>query len=152
MAEALRLAEAGHGRTGPNPSVGCVICDRDGHVIAAARTADGGRPHAEETALEGIGDRAKGGVAYVTLEPCRERSSGDPSCSERLLSAGVSRVVVAIKDEHPNGAGGHDRLRAQGVRVELGLKRERAARLYRAFFEHAKTQGQDQPSTEPARS
>lgn len=146
MGRAMGLAEAGHGRTAQNPSVGCVICDRDGHVIAAARTGDGGRPHAEETALDGMGDRAKGGTAYVTLEPCRERSSGDPSCSERLVAAGVSRVVVAIKDQHPNGAGGHDRLRTHGVRVEVGLKRDRAARLYRAFFEHAKIQGQAQPS------
>lgn len=141
MAEAMRLAEAGHGRTGANPSVGCVICDREGIVIAAARTADGGRPHAEETALEGMGDRAKGGVAYVTLEPCRQRSSGEPSCSERLVAAGVSRIVVAIEDEHPNGAGGLGRLRAHGLRVEVGLKQYRAAHLYRAFFEHAKTQG-----------
>jgi pyrimidine deaminase RibD-like protein len=141
MAEAMRLAEAGHGRTGANPSVGCVICDRDGNVIAAARTGDGGRPHAEETALGSIGERARGGTAYVTLEPCRERSTGEPSCSERFVAAGVSRVVVAIEDEHPKGAGGHDRLRAHGLRVEVGLKRGRAARLYRAFFEHAKTQG-----------
>jgi len=141
MGLALRLAEAGHGQTGDNPSVGCVICDRDGHVIAVARTADGGRPHAEETALESLGERARGGVAYVTLEPCRERSTGEPSCSERLVEAGVARVVVAIDDEHPNGAGGIARLRARGVRVEVGLKRGRAARLYRGFFEHAKTRG-----------
>ena len=141
MAEAMRLAEAGHGRTGANPSVGCVICDREGTVIAAARTADGGRPHAEETALGSVGERARGGTAYVTLEPCRQRSSGEPSCSERLVAAGVSRIVVAIEDEHPNGAGGLGRLRAHGLRVEVGLKQYRAARLYRAFFEHAKTQG-----------
>ncbi|MEO0815692.1 MAG: bifunctional diaminohydroxyphosphoribosylaminopyrimidine deaminase/5-amino-6-(5-phosphoribosylamino)uracil reductase RibD [Pseudomonadota bacterium] len=139
MAEALRLAEAGQGRTGANPSVGCVICDRDGHVIAAARTGDGGRPHAEESALEGLGSRADGGTAYVTLEPCRQRSTGSPSCSERLLAAGIARVVVAIADEHPQGAGGNDRLQAAGVRVSLGLKQAYAARLYRDFFEHAKT-------------
>ncbi|MEL6661625.1 MAG: bifunctional diaminohydroxyphosphoribosylaminopyrimidine deaminase/5-amino-6-(5-phosphoribosylamino)uracil reductase RibD [Pseudomonadota bacterium] len=141
MGLALGLASSGFGRTGDNPSVGCVICDRDGHVIAAARTADGGRPHAEETALAGLGNRAEGGTAYVTLEPCRERSTGDPSCSERLVEAGLARVVVALKDEHPNGAGGLGRLRTAGVTVEVGLKAAQAARLYRDFFERAKSQG-----------
>ncbi|MEM1149630.1 MAG: bifunctional diaminohydroxyphosphoribosylaminopyrimidine deaminase/5-amino-6-(5-phosphoribosylamino)uracil reductase RibD [Pseudomonadota bacterium] len=141
MGHALRLAKAGYGLTGDNPSVGCLICDRDGHVIAAARTGDGGRPHAEEAALKTVGDRAIGGTAYVTLEPCRERSTGTASCSERLLDAGISRVVVAIADEHPQGAGGHERLRAHGVRVDVGLKHDQAARLYRGFFEHAKTHG-----------
>ncbi|MEM9740066.1 MAG: riboflavin biosynthesis protein RibD [Pseudomonadota bacterium] len=141
MGEAFRLAEAGYGRTGANPSVGCIICDRDGHVIAAARTGDGGRPHAEEIALQGIGNRAGNGTAYVTLEPCRERSTGAPSCSERLIEAGVARVVVALADEHPQGAGGNDRLSGQGVRVELGLKQAKAMRLYRGFFDHAKSAG-----------
>ena len=139
MGRALRLAAEGYGRTGDNPSVGCVICNVDGVPIAEARTADGGRPHAEEIALERAGAAARGGVAYVTLEPCRERSSGAPSCSARLLEAGISRVLVAVLDEHPQGAGGIARLKAAGVDVETGLKAPAALPLYRGFFEHAKT-------------
>lgn len=139
MGLALAAARSGQGRTGDNPSVGCVICNRDGHLVAIARTADGGRPHAEGQALDIAGEAARGGTAYVTLEPCRERSNGEPSCSSLLTDAGIARVVAAIADPHPNGAGGSEALRGAGVRVETGLKRTAAARLYRGFFQRAKT-------------
>ncbi|MEM6946694.1 MAG: riboflavin biosynthesis protein RibD [Pseudomonadota bacterium] len=137
MAEAIRWAETGLRRTGDNPSVGCVVCDRDGHVIAAARTGDGGRPHAEEAALADVGAAAEGGTAYVTLEPCRERSTGAPACSERLVAAGLDRVVIALRDLHPLGAGGLARLARSGVRIQIGLKAQAAAPLYRDFFARA---------------
>lgn len=114
MAYAARLARAQTGRTGTNPAVGCVIVLGD-TVLAAAATADGGRPHAEETALAALAGRADGATAYVTLEPCRERSDGSPGCSQRLVDAGVIRVVFAMTDPHPKGAGGLERLRAHGV-------------------------------------
>ena len=139
MGQAMALACRQHGRTGENPAVGCVVTDRHGHVIAAAATADGGRPHAEEQALAAAGERARGGTVYVTLEPCRLRSNGEPACSVRLLDSGVDRVVVAVADAHPQGAGGIGRLRAAGVRVAVGLKGEAARRLYRDFFRSAKT-------------
>ena len=74
MRRALDLAELQHGRTGVNPSVGCVILDRDGNKLSEAATGDGGRPHAEQIALASIAvGAAVGGTAYVTLEPCRQR-------------------------------------------------------------------------------
>lgn len=107
------------GQTAPNPVVGCVIV-RDGHVLAEAATAPGGRPHAEERALEGVD--ARGATAYVTLEPCGARSSGTASCSERLVAAGVARVVYACEDPSPLASGqGFERLVAAGVPVERGL-------------------------------
>ncbi len=138
MGRALALAGRHHGLTGDNPSVGCVVTDRDGQVIAEAVTAPGGRPHAEEQALERAADRARGGTVYVTLEPCRLRSNGEPACSVRLLDSGIDRVVIAIADQHPQGAGGISRLRAAGVRVEVGLKSAEAGRLYRGFFRTAR--------------
>ena len=137
MGRALQLAKSGQGLTGDNPSVGCLIFDAYDDLAGAARTGDGGRPHAEELAVQQAGDRARSGTAYVTLEPCRERSSGEPSCSERLLDAGIARVVIAIRDSHPQGAGGIQRLLASGLDVQVGLKREEAAALYRGFFERA---------------
>ena len=64
---------------------------------------------------------------------------GAPSCSERLVAAGLGRVIVAIRDEHPQGAGGLDRLAGAGLAVEVGLKARAARALYRDFFEHAKS-------------
>jgi len=142
MGRALRLARAHHGQTGKNPSVGCVILDADGQVVGEAATATGGRPHAEERALAVAGPNARGGTAYVTLEPCRLRSNGDPACSIRLIDSGVARIVVALADPHPQGAGGLARLRAAGLRVELGLKARDARALYRDFFQHAKREAE----------
>ncbi|MEH6809175.1 MAG: bifunctional diaminohydroxyphosphoribosylaminopyrimidine deaminase/5-amino-6-(5-phosphoribosylamino)uracil reductase RibD [Hyphomonas oceanitis] len=135
MGRALGLARLNQGLTGPNPSVGCVILDADGHIIGDGVTGLGGRPHAEEIALDEAGPRALGGTAYVTLEPCRERSSGTPSCSTRLKDAGVARVVCAISDPHPLAEGGITALRQAGTRVEIGLGERVAARLYRGFFQ-----------------
>jgi diaminohydroxyphosphoribosylaminopyrimidine deaminase/5-amino-6-(5-phosphoribosylamino)uracil reductase len=91
-------------------------------IVSEAVTGVGGRPHAEEQAVEIAGEAARGAVAYVTLEPCGQRSSGAPSCADRLIEAGVVRVVAACRDPHPYASGrGPDRLRAAGVAVEVGL-------------------------------
>lgn len=132
MRRALSLALPGVGLTGDNPSVGCVIV-RDGVVIAEARTGDGGRPHAEEQAVALVD--ARGATAYVTLEPCAKRTSGAASCSDALIHAGVARVVIAVSDPHPFAAGvGVERLRAAGVRVELGLLADEARAQNADFF------------------
>jgi len=134
MGRALALAALNQGLTGENPSVGCVILDKHGHIVGEGVTGHGGRPHAEEIALDEAGARAKGGTAFVTLEPCRERSSGAASCSNKLVSAGIARVVVAIEDPHPTARDGLRILREAGVRVEAGRGKARAARLYVWFF------------------
>ena len=130
MRRAIAVAQANHGLTAPNPSVGCVI-EKDGVVIGEAATAPGGRPHAEEQVLAGLGEAARGAVAYVTLEPCGARSSGATSCAERLADAGVTRVVVACADPSPFASGqGIRRLREAGLTVEVGLLADEAAPLY----------------------
>lgn len=133
MQRALELARAQLGRTAPNPSVGCVIVV-NGAIVGEGATGDGGRPHAEEAALVKAGDRARNATAYVTLEPCSERSSGEPSCSERLMSAGVTCVIIACPDPHPKGAHGAARLRDAGIVVESGLMQADAERLNAGFF------------------
>jgi len=133
MRRAIALAGANLGATGDNPSVGCVIV-RDGVVVGEGATGVGGRPHAEEQALDQAGDRARGATAYVTLEPCGERSSGAASCGERLVLAGVARVVIACEDPSVLAAGrGLGRLRGAGVAVELGLLCDEARALYGAY-------------------
>ncbi|HEX5776448.1 MAG TPA: bifunctional diaminohydroxyphosphoribosylaminopyrimidine deaminase/5-amino-6-(5-phosphoribosylamino)uracil reductase RibD [Caulobacteraceae bacterium] len=129
MRRAIAVALPNVGRTAPNPCVGCVIV-RDGEVIAEASTAEGGRPHAEERALAGVD--ARGATAYVTLEPCGARSAGGLSCSERLMEAGVSRVVIACEDASPYASGqGAERLRTAGITVEIGLLADEAAAALR---------------------
>ena len=130
MRRAIALARARVGLTGDNPSVGCVIV-RDGVVLGEAATAEGGRPHAEEQALDQAGAAARGATAYVTLEPCGERSAGHASCGARLVDAGVNRVVAACADASALAAGrGPQRLTTAGVVYDLGLLRAEARLLY----------------------
>src|SRR5689334_7616263 len=115
MQRALALAAPGVGRTGDNPSVGCVIV-KDGAVVGEAATGDGGRPHGEEEALIRAGENARGASAYITLEPCAHRSNGALSCSDLLIRAHIARVVIATRDPHSMAAGvGIERLRAAGT-------------------------------------
>ncbi len=133
MARAIALAQAGVGQTGDNPSVGCVIV-RDASVVGEGATGAGGRPHAEEVALAQAGGAARGATAYVTLEPCGERSSGALSCGERLVRAGIVRVVIACDDASVMAAGaGLARLQAAGVVAEVGLLSAEAAALYATY-------------------
>ncbi len=123
MRRAIRLSRRGF--PAPNPHVGCVIL-RGGVVVGEGWHAYAGGPHAEAVALAGAGDAARGGEAFVTLEPCAHHGR-TPPCADALLVAGIARVVAACADPNPRAAGGLARLAAHGVRTEVGLLREEAA-------------------------
>lgn len=135
MAAAIRLARRNLGRTGTNPSVGCLIV-RDGMVVGRGVTALGGRPHAEPVALAEAGDLAKGATAYVTLEPCAHHGA-TPPCARTLITAGIARVVTAVvdPDERVNSKG-HAMLRTADVAVETGLLEAEARRDLAAYLVH----------------
>lgn len=121
MKRALDVARTHLGLTAPNPCVGCVIV-KNGEVIAEGATGVGGRPHAEEVALAAAGEAARGAIVYVTLEPCGQRSAQGPSCAERLIAAGVMKMISACGDASPYASGkGLAALRAAGVAVETGM-------------------------------
>ena len=133
MTGALSLAARNLGDTWPNPSVGCVIV-KNGAVIGRGWTRSGGRPHAETAALKRAGDSAKGGDAYVTLEPCSYRGQ-TPPCTEALISAGIARVIVAAEDRNPKVSGaGIKQLQDAGVAVETGVCQAEAAKINAGFF------------------
>ncbi len=69
-------------------------------------------------ALDRAGERARGATLYVTMEPCVHHGK-TPPCVDRVLAAGVSRVVVGSLDPNPEAGGGLERLRAEGVEAEL---------------------------------
>ncbi|MEV0968670.1 bifunctional diaminohydroxyphosphoribosylaminopyrimidine deaminase/5-amino-6-(5-phosphoribosylamino)uracil reductase RibD [Microtetraspora glauca] len=127
MRRAIALAARGLGTTSPNPVVGCVVLDAAASVVGEGFHAYAGGPHAEVVALREAGERARGGTAYVTLEPCNHTGRTGP-CAEALLAAGVARVVVAVTDPNPVAAGGVTRLRERGVRVDTGVLTEEAER------------------------
>src|SRR4051794_5480790 len=99
MREALALAERGRGTTRPNPVVGAVVV-RDGVAVADGFHVRAGGPHAEIEAFTQLGGRAQGATLYVTLEPCCHSGRTGP-CTDAVLAAGISRVVVGCRDENP---------------------------------------------------
>ncbi|MEZ0339733.1 bifunctional diaminohydroxyphosphoribosylaminopyrimidine deaminase/5-amino-6-(5-phosphoribosylamino)uracil reductase RibD [Mycobacterium sp. pV006] len=127
MAAAIEQGERVKGRTYPNPPVGAVILDRDGQIAGVGATAPTGGPHAEVVALRSAGERAAGGTAVVTLEPCNH-TGRTPPCVEALLAAGVSAVAFAVTDPNPVAAGGAARLAAAGVRVTAGVSADTVTR------------------------
>ncbi len=143
MGLALALSRRSLGRTWPNPSVGAVVVGlREGRlaILGCGVTQPGGRPHGEAMAYEAAGAGAAGGTLYVALEPCAYSSvRGGIPCVERTLNAGIRRVVSAIEDPNPRIAGlGHALLRTAGLKVEVGLMREEAARIHRGHFRRAR--------------
>lgn len=120
MRLAIELSDQVKGTTYPNPPVGAVILDRDGDVAGVGATAPQGGPHAEVLALRRAGERAAGGTAVVTLEPCNHHGR-TPPCVDALLAAGVSAVVYAVADPNPLAAGGSARLAGSGVDTMSGV-------------------------------
>jgi len=118
MRRAIELAARGRCGTSPNPMVGAVVVDADGRVAGEGYHEFFGGPHAEVTALRAAGERARGGTLLVTLEPCAHHGK-TPPCVDAIVSAGVRRVVVAMRDPNSEASGGIDRLRAEGVDVNL---------------------------------
>ena len=132
MARALELAERGLYTTSPNPRVGCVIV-RDGAIVGEGWHERAGGAHAEVSALEAAGARARGASAYVTLEPCVHHGRTGP-CTEALIASGLSRVAAAVQDPNPLVAGqGLARLRAAGIASDVGLMEDEARELNIGF-------------------
>ena len=128
MRRAIELAAKGVGSTHPNPVVGCVITGPDGHPVGEGFHAVAGGPHAEVEALRMAGPRARGGTAYVTLEPCNHTGRTGP-CADALIEAGVTRVVYAVPDPNNQAAGGAEKLKSKNIRVEQGVLYDEAEAL-----------------------
>lgn len=126
MALAADQAQSVKGCTYPNPPVGAVILGADGDVAGVGATEPPGGAHAEIVALRSAGDRAAGGTAVVTLEPCNHHGRTGP-CVDALLEAGIAKVVYAVADPNPIASGGAERLRAAGVAVSWGLGADEVA-------------------------
>lgn len=134
MGEALDLARSVQFQTSPNPTVGALVVSSSGNVIGRGFHEGPGLAHAEVSALEEAGQAAKNGTLYCTLEPCTHLGRTGP-CVSKILAAEISRVVIAIEDPNPNvSGGGASYLRAQGLQVDVGVRRLEALKLNEYFF------------------
>lgn len=131
---ALDLAAKGIGLVSPNPLVGCVIVSADGEVVGEGTYFYDNVVHAEVFALEQAAKRAKGGTAYVSLEPHAHFGKTRP-CTDALIDAGIKRVVAPIEDPNPLVSGrGFAKLRESGIEVVTGILADEAAKLNEKFI------------------
>lgn len=136
MRRALFVAERGRGTTSPNPIVGAVIVSNDDIVVGQGAHRIAGGPHAEVIALEAAGAQARGATMYCTLEPCSHTGRTGPCC-ERVVAAGIARVVIAAGDPNPQVNGrGVRYLKEHGVVVEIAgdAEQREAAHQNGPFF------------------
>ncbi|HEU4794414.1 MAG TPA: bifunctional diaminohydroxyphosphoribosylaminopyrimidine deaminase/5-amino-6-(5-phosphoribosylamino)uracil reductase RibD [Pyrinomonadaceae bacterium] len=139
MARALDLAKQGVGQVSPGPLVGCVIVGPQGEIAGEGFYIYEELKHAETIALTMAGERARGGTAYVSLEP-HAHHGRTPPCTDALIAAGIKRVVAPIEDLNPKVSGkGFAHLRAAGLEVQTGLLAEEAAQLNEAYLHYMRT-------------
>src|SRR6516165_5005956 len=136
MHQALELARRGMALASPNPRVGAVVISAEGRVVGRGSHTYDGVKHAEVLAIESAGERAIGGTLYINLEPCSHVGRTGP-CVEAAISAGIKRVVAAMRDPNPLVAGrGFEQLKAAGVEVQEGLYESEARKLNEAFAKY----------------
>lgn len=86
----------------PSPdhyAVGALLADDAGQVLATGYTGESDPHfHAEEAALAKLGPAARPETLYTSLEPCTVRKSRPTPCTQLILAAGVSRVVLALRE------------------------------------------------------
>lgn len=131
---ALELAAEGIGRVSPSPLVGCVIVSPEGEIVGEGAYIFSEVTHAEIAALKQAGEKARGGTAYVSLEP-HAHHGRTPPCTEALINAGIRRVVCPIEDPNPLVSGkGFQELREAGIEVVTGILREAAEKQNEKFI------------------
>ncbi|HEX7723867.1 MAG TPA: bifunctional diaminohydroxyphosphoribosylaminopyrimidine deaminase/5-amino-6-(5-phosphoribosylamino)uracil reductase RibD [Pyrinomonadaceae bacterium] len=139
MQRALVLAAQGVGQVSPGPLVGTVIVDSNGEITGEGFYLYDQIKHAETVALERAGDKARGGTAYVSLEP-HAHQGRTPPCTDALIKAGIKRVVAPIEDPNPKVSGrGFAHLREAGVEVQTGVMTEEASRLNESYVHFMRT-------------
>ncbi len=138
MKQALALAKLALGQVSPNPAVGAVVV-KDGEVVGQGYTQPPGSWHAEVKALKQAGEKARGGVMYVTLEPCCYHSR-TPPCTQAIIAAGISEVHLAMLDPNPLVSGqGEDELEREDIKTYVGEHEEEAKEINEAYIKFITT-------------
>src|SRR5580704_2368202 len=136
MRRVLDLARAGVGLVSPNPAVGAVVVDTLGREVGVGTHTYEGVKHAEVLALEQAAGAARGGTLYLNLEPCSHQGRTGP-CADAVVAAGIRRVLCSMQDPNPQVAGrGFAKLRASGIKVEVGLFEAEAKKLNESFAKY----------------
>jgi diaminohydroxyphosphoribosylaminopyrimidine deaminase/5-amino-6-(5-phosphoribosylamino)uracil reductase len=135
LEKTLTLARKAEGFTSPNPIVGAVIV-KDNREISCGYHKKSGKAHAEIEAINNAKANLRGATLYVSLEPCCHFGK-TPPCVDKIINSGIKRVVLATKDPNPIVHGKSiNKLKKAGIKVSVGLLREKARRLNEVFFKN----------------
>lgn len=137
MTLALQLAQSTKGQTSPNPLVGAVLV-RDHQIVGLGANLKAEDPHAEILAIQMAGAKAKNSTLFITLEPCADFERSKP-CTEMIITSQISRVVIATLNPKHSGIG-IEALRQAGIKVEVGLLKEKAEEINKVFFHYITTE------------
>jgi diaminohydroxyphosphoribosylaminopyrimidine deaminase / 5-amino-6-(5-phosphoribosylamino)uracil reductase len=138
MARALELARQGRGLTSPNPMVGAVLV-KEGRIVAEGFHRYAEKNHAEVNAIEAAGNQTKGSTLYINLEPCSHYGR-TPPCVQRVIEAGIVRVVAAMQDPNPQVCGdGFRQIREAGIELNVGVGKLEAQFLNEAYSKYIQT-------------
>jgi diaminohydroxyphosphoribosylaminopyrimidine deaminase/5-amino-6-(5-phosphoribosylamino)uracil reductase len=134
MNEVIKLAKTGVGKTGYNPSVGCLIVRND-QIISKARTKNGGRPHAEHIAISKANSKELiGSTIYISLEPCCINKADKISCIEKIITSKISRVVIGTIDPNPEINGKSiEILKKHNIKTKIGILNDKCEELILGF-------------------
>lgn len=137
MKRCLELAEKGRGYVAPNPMVGSVLV-HEGRIIGEGYHQRYGEAHAEVNCINSVKQEDQGlisqSVLYVSLEPCAHFGK-TPPCADLIIRNKIPHVVIACRDPFEEVDGkGIERLKAAGIKVELGILEKEAIELNKRFF------------------
>ncbi len=138
MRQALALARLALGQVSPNPAVGALIV-KDGEIVGQGYTQPPGSAHAEIMALNQAGEKARGAVMYVSLEPCCHYGR-TPPCTKAIIAAGIAEVHMAMIDPNPIISGrGEEDLQKEGIKTSVGEHEDEARTIIEAYIKYIKT-------------
>jgi diaminohydroxyphosphoribosylaminopyrimidine deaminase/5-amino-6-(5-phosphoribosylamino)uracil reductase len=139
MKRALLLAGRAKDKTSPNPMVGALLVKK-GRIISEGYHKKAGTPHAEVIAIDEAGAEASGSTLYVSLEPCCHKDKRTPPCTEKIITSGIKKVVISMKDPNPKVSGkGIAELEKAGIQVISGILEAKARKLNEAYVKHITT-------------
>ena len=132
MQEAITQAIKAWGQTSPNPLVGAVI-EKNGHIIGTGYHQKAGEPHAEINAITSCTQNTQGATCYVTLEPCSTYGR-TPACTQALIKAGISHIVIGSLDDNPLHAGKALKILSKYMKVTTSILEQDCREINKNFF------------------
>lgn len=146
----------------PNPSVGALILDKNGCIIALDSHSQCGAPHAELKACKNAYIALKGrdfeilqdlqsaseifnflvknhgGILrdssiFITLEPCNHYGK-TPPCAELLRALEIKNIVFSADENNETSRGGAEFLAKNGAKITRGILQKRGEDLLYPFI------------------